>query len=55
MQHIADVMADGVVTPWELADTVQILEEMEANLRGLRVALEKEAGQVFLSFEREKA
>ena len=54
-QHIADVMADGVVTPSELADTVQILEEMEANLRGLRVALEKEAGKYLSALKREKA
>ena len=54
-QHIADVMADGVVTPSELADTVQILEEMEANLRGLRVALEKDAGKYLSALKREKA
>lgn len=54
-QHIADVMADCVVTPSELADTVQILEEMEANLRGLRVALEKEAGKYLSALKREKA
>lgn len=54
-QHIADVMADGVVTPSELADTILIIEEMERNLKGLRIALEKEAKKYLSSLQTEKA
>ncbi|EMR5820781.1 hypothetical protein CAT32_11235 [Acinetobacter baumannii] len=54
-QQVHKVLEDGVVTPAELADTEEILEEMENHIRQLREALKTEAATYISKVKKEKA
>ncbi|MDT1888033.1 V-type ATPase 116kDa subunit family protein, partial [Acinetobacter baumannii] len=54
-QQVHKVLEDGVVTPAELADTEEILEEMENHIRQLREALKSEAATYISKVKKEKA
>ena len=53
-QQVHKVLEDGVVTPAELADTEEILEQMENHIHQLREALKSEAAN-YISKSKEKA
>ena len=54
-QQVHDVMADGVVTPNEMEETDQILEELEVNIRALRQAMKSECSKYLSALQIEKA
>lgn len=54
-QHVHDVLADGVVTPTELEETMQILEGIESNIHALRTALESESKKYLSALQIKKA
>lgn len=54
-QQVHKVLEDGVVTPAELADTEEILEQMENHIHQLRKALKSEAATYISKSQKEKA
>lgn len=54
-QQVHKVLEDGVVTPAELADTEEILEQMENHIHQLREALKSEAAIYISKSQKEKA
>lgn len=54
-QQVHKVLEDGVVTPAELADTEEILEQMENHIHQLREVLKSEAAIYISKTQKEKA
>ncbi|MBJ9902045.1 phage regulatory CII family protein [Acinetobacter bereziniae] len=54
-KQVHDVMADGVVTPNEMEETDQILEQLELNVRALRQAMKTECAKYLSALQIEKA
>ncbi|MDV2440719.1 XRE family transcriptional regulator [Acinetobacter gerneri] len=54
-QQVHDVMSDGVVTPSEMEETDQILEQLELNIRALRQAMKTECAKYLSALQIEKA
>ena len=54
-QQVHDVMSDGVVTPSEMEETDQILEQLELNIRALRQAMKSECAKYLSALQIEKA
>ena len=53
-QQVHKVLEDGVVTPAELADTEEILEQMENHIHQLREALKSEAANYISKSQKKK-
>lgn len=53
-QHIHKVLHDGVVTPAELEETLQILERAEAKMNVLKKALQAESAKYLSNLQNQK-
>lgn len=54
-KQVLIALEDGVVTPSELEETDQILEELELNVRALRAAMKTECSKYLSALQTEKA
>ncbi|WP_151813582.1 phage regulatory CII family protein [Acinetobacter ursingii] len=54
-KHVHDILEDGVVTPDELGDTLQLIESLEQELASFRKAIEGEAAKYLSALQTEKA
>lgn len=54
-KQVLIALEDGVVTPSELEETDQILEELELNVRALRAAMKTECFKYLSALQTEKA
>lgn len=54
-KQVLIALEDGVVTPSELEETDQILEELELNVRALRTAMKTECSKYLSALQTEKA
>lgn len=54
-QTIHKILEDGVITPCEMHESVEIVEEMMANLCGLRAAIEDACASYLAQRQKEKA
>lgn len=53
-QTIHKILEDGVITPSEMHESIEVIEEMMANLCGLRSAIEDACSGYFQKFKQEK-
>lgn len=53
-KHVHDILEDGVVTPDELGDTLQLIESLEQELASFRKAIEGEAAKYLSALQTEK-
>lgn len=54
-QTIHNILADGVITPCEMNEAMEVIDQMSANLHGLRKAIEKECNRYVKQIGKEKA
>lgn len=54
-QHAYNILEDGVITPSELSDTLQIVDAIQSALTIFKQAVEKEAAVYLSSLQTEKA
>ena len=54
-QHVHDILEDGVITPSELEDTMQIIASIQSDLAAFENAVKKEAAVYLSSLQTEKA
>lgn len=54
-QHVHDILEDGVITPSELEDTLQIIASIQSDLAAFENAVKKEAAVYLSSLQTEKA
>lgn len=54
-KHVHDILEDGVITPSELEDTLQIIASIKSDLAAFENAVKKEAAVYLSSLQTEKA